>query len=155
MSNLGGPHIRNTQSAGCRSAVRAACTIFFLLVLSSLESYSADVVLIRGAGDPFPEQHDLELSTQFYGLNLEVVTTDGKLADRILATIRRDETVALAIEASVLGQINQRELLRALARESRRSVPLLIVGVSPGTDTAALTKWTRGGVRGVQLLVSP
>lgn len=149
-----GFHLSGNRSAARRSATRTACAILFLLLLSSLECFSADVVFIRGTGDPSLEQHDLELSAQFYGLNLETVAEDGKLAERALTLVRSDETLAVAIEASVLAQVNQKELLRALYRRPGRSVPLLIVGVSPETDAAVLTKWTRGGVRGVQLLTS-
>ena len=154
MSDMGF-HLPGDRSAARRSATRTACAILFLLLLSSLECFSADLVFIRGTGDPSLEQHDLELSAQFYGLNLETVAGDGKSAERALTLVRRDETVAVAIEASVLAQVNQKELLRALYRRPGRGVPLLIVGVSPETDAAVLTRWTRGGVRGIQLLTSP
>src|ERR1700685_549502 len=55
-------------------SVRAASVVFFLILVSSFWCYAADVVLIRSAGGASPEQRELELATQFYGVNLKVIT---------------------------------------------------------------------------------
>ena len=52
--------------------------VAFLVLMSSVWCYSSDIVFIRMAGDPSSEQHDIELATQFYGLNLRVVDRWGQ-----------------------------------------------------------------------------
>jgi hypothetical protein len=127
-----------------KSAICSTCAVLFLVLMSTLWCYSADMVLIRSAGDPISEQHELEVAAQFYGLNLNVITTSGNIADRVLAPVQQGSTVALALEANVLPAVNRQALLRALRRKSGDSVPLLILGVTPETDRALLSSWTAG-----------
>jgi hypothetical protein len=122
--------------------------------MSSLWCFSADVVLIRTAGDPTSEQRELEVAAQFYGLNLNVVTASGNMNDRQLAAVQQGDTVAVALEADVLAAVSQKALLRALHRKSGGSVPLLILGVTPETDSALLSSWTAGAVTSSRDLAS-
>ena len=96
-----------------RKALCGAHATFFFCSSSSLLCYSADMVLIRSAGETPSEQHELEIASQFYGLDLKVVTA-GESPDQILASIRRGGTVGVAIEASALANLDQKALLRAL-----------------------------------------
>jgi hypothetical protein len=137
------------------NAVRSTCAVLSLLLMSSLWCFSADVVLIRGAGDPSPEQRELEVAAQFYGLNLKVVTASGNIGDRELAGIRQSDTVAVALEADVLAAVSQKVLLQTLHRKSGRSVPLLILGVTAETDSTLLSSWTGGVATGARRLSSP
>ena len=60
-----------------RMAKRAAdsfCSVILFVVLSSSWGFSADIVLLRTAAGVSSEQREIELASQFYGLNLEVVT---------------------------------------------------------------------------------
>jgi hypothetical protein len=124
--------------------------------MSSLWCYSADVVLIRSTdGGPSPEQHELELATQFYGLNLAVVAASGKNAARALDLVQQNATIAVAIEADVLAAVNQNALLRALHRSFGVGVPLLILGVTPESDTTLLSTWSGGSAVGAKRLASP
>ncbi|MGB7603118.1 MAG: hypothetical protein WBM24_22645 [Candidatus Sulfotelmatobacter sp.] len=111
------------------------------------------MVLIRSAGATPSEQHELEIASQFYGLDLRVVTA-GESADQILASIRRGETVAVAIEADALANVDQKALLRALHRTGGSNVPLLILGITPETSPTLLKAWSGGAVAGVQPLSS-
>jgi hypothetical protein len=111
------------------------------------------MVLIRSAGETPSEQHELEIASQFYGLDLRVVTV-GKSGDQILASIRRGETVAVAIEADALPNLDQKALLRALHRTSGSNIPLLILGITPETNPTLLKDWSGGPVAGVQPLSS-
>jgi len=135
--------------------VRAACAVLFLILMSSLWCFSADVVLIRSAGGPSWEQHELELATQFYGLNLKVVTASAHISGPELAPVQQNATLAVAIEANALAAVNQKALLRALHRELGGSVPLLIFGVTPETDPTLLSTWSGGAVVGANILASP
>jgi len=135
--------------------VRAACIVFVLILTSSLWCYSADVVLIRSAGSASSEQRELELATQFYGVNLTVVTASDDNVASALRAVRQNATLAVAIEANALAHVNQEALLRALHRDPRGSVPLLVLGVTPETGPTLLSVWSRGAAVGAQHLASP
>jgi hypothetical protein len=134
---------------------RVVCAVFFLTLTSSLWGYSADLVLIRSAGEPSAEQHQLELATQFYGLDLTVVIAGVHNDSAALSAVQWNATLAVAIEANALASINQKALLRALRRRLGGSVPLLILGVTPETDPTLLSTWSSGAAVSVKSLSSP
>ncbi len=134
-----------------KGIVRSTCHVLLLVFASSLLCYSADTVLIRSAGETPSEQRELEIASQFYGLNLRVVTA-GEPAKQILASIRRSGTVAVAIEADALAHLDQKAVLRALHRTGGSNVPLLILGITPETNPTVLKAWSGGLVAGVQPL---
>jgi hypothetical protein len=138
-----------------KSAVRSICAVLGLLLMSSLWCFSADVVFIQRAGDPSPEQRELEVAAQFYGLKLNVVAASGIMDDRELAAIQQGDTVAVALGADALAAVSQKVLLRALHRKSGGSVPLLILGVTATTDPTLLSRWTGGLATGARRLSSP
>lgn len=142
------PRLR-TWSA--RSIVRRTCHVLFLVFASSLLCYSADMVLIRSAGETPSEQRELEIASEFYGLDLKVVTA-GEPAEQILASVRRSGTVAVAIEADALAHLDQKALLRALHRAGGSNVPLLILDITPETNPTIFKAWSGGLVAGVQPL---
>jgi len=97
----------------------------------------------------------LELATQFYGVNLNVVTLGDNNAGAVLRDVVQKETLAVAIDATALVFVNQDALLRALHRETRSSVPLLVLGVTPQTGETLLSAWSGGAAVGAQRLESP
>ena len=123
--------------------------------MSSVWCHSADVVFIRSAGAPSSEQHDIELATQFYGLNLKVETASGKITDPVPVTVQQNDTLGVAIEATPWPLVSQPALLRALGRKSGTAVPLLILGVAPETDPELLRVWSSDLVVGAKRLASP
>ena len=135
--------------------VRAACAVLFLILVSSLSCHSADVVLIRSTGSASSEQRELELATQFYGVNLTVVNASDNNAGSALRAVRQNATLAVAIEANALALVNKKGLLRAMHRESRGSVPLLILGVTSEEGPTLLSTWSGGAAVGAQRLASP
>jgi hypothetical protein len=148
------PSKAHTGSRRADRRIRAACSVLLSILTLSLLCHSADVVLIRPDGIPSQEQQQLELAAQFYGINLTVVTVcEGNTGSAIRAVQQR-ETLAVAVEASSLALVNQETLLRALHREHRGSVPLLILGVTPEVRPALLSSWSDGATVGVQRLVS-
>ena len=134
---------------------KAAYAVFFLILLSAIQCLSADLVLIRSPGSSSPEQHELELAAEFYGLNLTVVTARTNNTALILNTIHDSAIVGVAIEVDALSDVNQRALLAALRRGRTGSLPLLILGMTPDTDQALLRKMSGGAAIGVGLLTSP
>ena len=131
---------------------RTACVFVFIILISSLWCYSADVVFIRSAGTTSSEQRELELATQFYGVNLNVVTAGDNTAGSALREVQRKGTLAVAIEANALALVNREALLRALHREPHGSVPLLVLGVTSEAGPSALSIWSGGAAVGVQHL---
>lgn len=134
---------------------RALLVILFLALVLSLRCYAADVVLFRAIGNPSPEQHELELATRFYGLDLKIVPVGANESALTFNAIRPDTTVAVAIEANTFAKVNQKRLLRDLRRGSGGSVPLLILGVTAETDQTLLSEWSGIATIGVRYLNSP
>ena len=137
---------RHAGSTKCRGILnrhrRSVWTILFLTLTLSLRCYSSEVVLFRSGGSPSREQRELELATQFYGLNLKIVTAGANHTVFTPGTLRPETTVAVAIEADALAKVDQKALLRALRRGPEGSVPLLILGVTSETDQTLLSEWS-------------
>ncbi len=135
---------------------RTAFAVSFLVLISSSLCYSADMVLIRSAGTASSEQHALELATQFYGLNLKIVTVrSGNNALNLLAPVQLDQTVAVAIDANALATVNRKAILQSLHRKRGGCVPLLILGVAPETDSRLLSTWSARAAVGTERLIGP
>jgi hypothetical protein len=133
--------------------LRTAYAVFSLVLISSLWCYSADMVLIRCSGASSSEQHELELATQFYGLNLRIVTLCGaNNAHKLLDPAQLDQAVAIAIEANALSTVNQKVVLHTLRRKVGGGVPLLILGVAADTDPGLLGIWSGGATVGTKRL---
>jgi hypothetical protein len=141
----------NRVDAMLKPGLRAVCGICFLVLMSSFCCYASDVLLIRSAEIASPEQRQLELATQFYGVNLKVVTAGDRNFGSALRTVRQNVTLAVAIQAEALAAVNQDELLGAL----QRRVPLLILGVTPETHSIVLSAWSSGAAVGARSLESP
>jgi hypothetical protein len=135
--------------------VAATCAVLVLIALFSLPCYSEDIVLIRSADGTPMEEHELELATRFYGVNLKVVPAGKNDAGSALDAARQHETLAVAVEANALASLNRGELLRALRRGPRNSVPLLVLGVTPETGQTLLGLWSGGEAVGIERLASP
>ena len=142
---------RRVNAWGAKSITRGICHVLFLVFASSLLCYSADLVLIRSAVAVPSEQRELEIASQFYGLDLRVITA-GEPADHILASIQRSGTVAVAIEADALPTLDRVALRRALHRTGKSKIPLLILGITPETNLALLKVWSGGLPVSVQSL---
>jgi glycosyltransferase involved in cell wall biosynthesis len=96
------------------------------------------------------EQSQLEVATRFYGLNLTVLDASANNLNAVLdRTALQNETVAIAIDAKALAAVDQSALLRSLVRRSG-PIPLLILGVTPETDSKSLRAWSGGTVVGSQ-----
>jgi hypothetical protein len=134
--------------------VRPACAVLFLLLISSALCYPADLVFIHSAEEQSSEQHELEVATRFYGLNLKVVAFTSNPVNSVLTAVERNETVAVVIQADALVRIDQKRLLTALHRKLGDSVPLLIVGVAQEMDTPILSSWSGGAAVGTNRIAS-
>jgi hypothetical protein len=131
--------------------MRSAGAIILLFLVSCIRCFSADIVLIRSVGGSSSEQSKLEVATDFYGVNLRVITASADNTTLILGAIQESGTAAVAIEASALADVGQEALLGALHRKGTSSVPLLIFGVTPETNRILLSRWSGGAAIGVDL----
>ncbi|MGB6024266.1 MAG: hypothetical protein WBG40_03580, partial [Candidatus Sulfotelmatobacter sp.] len=134
---------------------RAVCAMLFLVLMSPLWCSAADLVLIRSAGSSSLEQQELELATRFYGLDLKVISAGTDNVASILGAVHQNATLAVVIEAKALAFVNQQVMLQVLNRRRGGRVPLLILGVTPETDSTLLSSWSGGAVVGVEHLTSP
>jgi hypothetical protein len=141
-------------SAMLARSIRLRCllVLFSILILPSF-SHASDLVIINAGGDASPGQKQLEIAAQFYGLNARVVTVEANRLVPVLDALQQNSTLAAAIEVKALALLDRKSLLRALDRESGKSVPLLIFGVSPDTEAALLAGWSGGAIIGSQQLV--
>jgi hypothetical protein len=127
----------------------ASFGLFFLFLISAASCYSADLLFIRSALGSSAAQQELETATNFYGVNLktiEVNPTDTVAA--LSAAINRKENVGIVIAVDALSKSNRNALIQALNRQAHKNVPLLILGVTPQTDTSLLQALSGGAVSG-------
>ena len=134
-----------------RLAVRTLSILFaalLALLIPCARGFASDVVFVRSASSGPAGQQSLQVAAQFYGLGFNVVSTAGARSDdrTVHAAVERSSTVAVVVEAAALAHLDPAALLSALARKSGRSVPLLIVGLTPQTDPALLKMWSGGAI---------
>lgn len=109
--------------------------------------YGSDFVFIRSNHRAGLEQEKMQAAANFYGLSLRVVTADaGSDNAAIQAAVEEKETVGVVMDAEALTAVKENALLRALDRKAGRNIPLLILGVGPDADQAALRAWSGGAV---------
>lgn len=128
-------------------SLRVACYVFSSLLISSLSGYSADVVFIRSSGGSSQQLQELKIATEFYGLNLKIITPSSNDSDLVLGgTLGSKSTVAVTIAADALTLVNDKALFQALKQRPGGSLPVLIMGVTPETDGSLLRAWSGGAV---------
>jgi hypothetical protein len=115
------------------------------LLMSSLSCYSADVVFVGTLHGSSPQLQELEIATNFYGLNVKVVRP-GTPDSALRSLLESKSTVGAVIAADILAQVSEETVFNAFRRRSGGSVPLLILGVTPETNVSALNAWSGGAV---------
>jgi hypothetical protein len=139
-----------------RSAFRlrsqAPCALFLMALMSAPCCRASNILFIRSPGAPSPEESQLNVAAQFYGIDLTVVPFDAANDVRVLEAARAKNTLGVAIEANILPAMRQQGLLEALHRAPGNNVPLLILGVTPETDAGLLRAWSGGAASGANHL---
>jgi hypothetical protein len=135
--------------------LRISWAVFFLALISASCCYSADVVFIRSTEDSSALQEQLELATNFYGLNLRIIVA-GPANDHVALydAIEREETVGVVIAENALADVNKNTLLQTLLRRRKGNVPVLILGVAADVDPVLLRTWSGGAAYGCKHLES-
>jgi hypothetical protein len=134
----------------CRSAFRfrcqTLCALFLMALMPAPCCRASNIVFIRDTGAPPPEESQLSVAARFYGLDLNVVPVDTANNARVLEALRAKNTLGVAVEANALSGLRQEAILLALHRASGNDVPLLILGVTPETDSGILRAWSGGAL---------
>ncbi len=126
----------------------------FLIVSLALQAtaphcYGSDFVFIRSSVIPQRERQDLQIAADFYGLDLRSVTMDSTRDESaIREVVNQSSTLAVAVDAEVLAEVNQAALLKALAHKDGTRIPLLVLGIKPESNGSVLEAWSGGAVTG-------
>jgi len=104
---------------------------------------AGELIYIHGAAEDAFARANLELAGRFYGIDVKDFQINSK-ADILLALaqIRRQEIVAVAATSSVLPDFTKHQVFAALRRSGEKSIPLLILSITPSTDTHQLMDWS-------------
>jgi len=134
------------MTARIQSVVMCSC---FVVLISSLCCWSAEVVFVRSMTGSSVEQHGLEVASRFYGIDLRVVTIEqnSDLA-ALQSAVEQQDTVALVIAADALKMLDQNTVLQWLSRRPDGGIPLMVLGVTSATGANLLKAWTNGAVGG-------
>jgi hypothetical protein len=138
-----------------RSAFRLGYQILCALLLMALMApccRASNIVFIRSPGPSPAEERELDVATQFYGIDLTVIPIEAANDGRALEAVRAKNTLGVVIEANILPAMRQQALLEALHRAPGNNVPLLILGVTPETDVGLLRAWSGGAATGANHL---
>jgi hypothetical protein len=121
--------------------MRAAFYMVSILLLWSdaRVCFAGEVIFLRSEKDASVPQEQWQLATRFYGLNLTFLQietpTDSASA---LKSVRRGETLAVVTTPAALQYFSVKQLLSAVRRAGVKSVPILILGITPATDSRQL-----------------
>lgn len=120
--------------------------VFWLLICPC---YPSDVLFVGVSPKASVSGQQLDLACRFYGLDMErlfVEEDKNNLSGSV--TLKRRAAGAIVITASALSSIDKQQVLSALLTNCKKSVPLLIMGVTSGTDPSLLNRWSGGVVIG-------
>ncbi|HZY74563.1 MAG TPA: hypothetical protein VFE22_15750 [Edaphobacter sp.] len=104
---------------------------------------AADIVYIGKPSDNSYTRQQVETASTFYGLNVYADESVPSLLD----SISNPRTVAVIINASMLSDLNPKQIFALMGRRTQ-AIPLLIAGIDDGTDAAALKHWSLGTITG-------
>jgi hypothetical protein len=124
--------------------------ILFATLLLPTWGCAADVIFIRSASGSSTEQQVLQVATEYYGVNLKVLPSGSTAADEtaLRDAIEQNNALAIVIAANALPNLNKGKVFRALSARPAGTLPLLVMGVTPGTDRTLLNTWSGGAVNG-------
>lgn len=125
----------------------------FFLVVTTLAAgvvcRAADVVFLQSPASPPAVGRDMAAACNFYGLDLKMLTVSDKSNDALMEhLLEQNSTLAIAIAADALPSIDRVKVESAARRASSHELPVLIVGITEKTDSAALKTWSDGAIIG-------
>lgn len=126
---------------------------FLWLAAACLHSHAAQVVYVGKPEAHSFAQQQMETAVSFYGLERKAFLLNGKGdAAAAMEAIQDPTTVAVVLAADVLTELNQKRILAALRRGERRSLPLLISGITAHTRSETLSAWSAGAIEGAHVV---
>lgn len=133
--------------------LRLVLVLGVLSLLSAPAAHAGKIVFVHGPGQVSLPQWQLELSTRFYGLDLDVIQVRAASdSSRALIPLRGGDTLAAVVSADALASMDKAKVLAALRRPGGRSVALLILGITPQSDSKQIAQWSDGALRGCTTL---
>ena len=128
-----------------------AAVLFLCLALPP--SSTAQIVFVRSAGESSMAEQRLELSSRFYGLHMQTITLRAKTGvATAISWISNKDTLGVAITTVALPSLQRSQVMAALGRSGRQSIPLLIIGATARQDPSLIAEWSNGDLSGCQEL---
>jgi len=125
----------------------SAAALFLLLLLAAGGARAGDVVFVPASADDAVAETQVQVATQFYGLNLKVMRLQTPSdVQSVLSALRSSDTLSAVIAADALPSFDRHELLAALHHSKTGNVPLLILGINRQTDPRQLEAWSSGSL---------
>ena len=120
----------------------------FLVGMRLLPAYSADVLFLQKSDAISPEQRQVEIAAEFYGLGVKKLAVGRNDDTALFDALHSADNVAIIIRPDALPGLNLPKFRQSLLRRTN-SVPVLILGIDSDTDSAALGLWSGAAVGGV------
>ena len=126
----------------------AFSTVGLLLVTTSAICYADNIVLIRANHTLSDEQKQIAQIADFYSLKLDSVEVGSKgTAGNAFTRLRQQGTLGVLISYDALPALDRKQVLAALRRPGRASIPILIFGIQGDEDSRELRLWSDGEIR--------
>ena len=104
---------------------------------------AGQIVFVAREGESNDLRRQLQLSTEFYGLDLLESDVPARAQDTARA-IGQTQVVGVVIAADAIPLIHREDMMKWLSRPHSKSIPLLVADLSPATSAVALSEWSRG-----------
>lgn len=119
------------------------------LVLFATSAHASKLLWIQASNSTPLERLQVETATEFYGIDLRAVTvgTPSEAAE-VAKQLQKSDVIGVVISASVLDKVPS----SLMSRGTHHQIPVLILGVSPETDIAALKHWTNNEISGSRIV---
>lgn len=111
--------------------------------------YAEDLILVDTSTNSSNIIHQVDLACRFYGLSVEHLFVGKDQNNRhVIDALNRGASSAMIITANAFPYINSHEVLSTLREKHKANTPILIIGVTPATDSRLLKNWSGGTVIG-------
>jgi hypothetical protein len=141
LSSLAG---RQTQ-AGASAAGRTLklWLVIFTVLLMCRSASASNVLLLTKAGQHSAYEDQINLASQFYGLDVVNISIgEASESSRIARTLKTSDLSAAVLSTGALELLNYSSILNSLKRADGSRIPLLIVVDESSPNSDILSRWT-------------
>ena len=111
--------------------------------------YAEDLILVDTSTNSSNIIHQVNLACRFYGLSVERLFVGKDQSNcHVVDALNHGASSAMIITAHAFPYINSHEVLSTLREKHKANTPILIIGVTPATDSKLLKNWSGGAVVG-------